>query len=245
MLGADVAAEPPIDAIMESLDIEEHSRCEIRTDAGISLDMVKQVITLRKDEGILPNSTEVVDNLILINQEAVQFTIKDKYTDNNGFDEDNIDLEDVVDCETHTLTENTLLATIDLPPPRMPCQAPEDITEEVIYTVKTPRLSVFATALIIWEEQQGVTREGHRQLVEILQLVNTLEELRNLSLRKDTLRHKLRPSMPLITLRKRTLELNKTLVPSRASLKEDMLVFDMRSVLRAFLSSETNLRNIY
>ncbi|KAF3059130.1 hypothetical protein CFAM422_011711 [Trichoderma lentiforme] len=244
MLDADIAAEPPVDAVMGSFDTGEHREREIRTDAEVALDMVNRVLVSNEDEMVDEAPTEVVDNINPTDQEGIQFTIEHEYPDDNGFDEDNIDPEDIADCETHTLADSTPQTAME-PPPSWPCRKVEDFTDEVIHTVKTPQLSVFATALTIWEEQQSITREGHRQLVEILQLVNSLEELRELPLRKDTLRHNLRQSMPLITLRKRTLDLDKTLVPSRASLKEDMLVFDMRSVLRAFLSSETNLRNIY
>lgn len=120
-----------------------------------------------------------------------------------------------------------------------------DPTTPVTHTPVVPNLSKFELALMIWEEENNVTRKGHKQLVEVLQLIENLQDLRRLSTRKDTMRHKLHKCLPLLTLRKKKLELDKKLLPSRAETQEDLLAFDMRSFLQAFLSSEDNLRTIH
>ncbi|KAG6035510.1 hypothetical protein E4U41_006043 [Claviceps citrina] len=121
----------------------------------------------------------------------------------------------------------------------------EDTTMEVKHETHPPKLSCFATALIIWEEQNNITRQGHRELVEVLQLVDNINQLKELPVRKDTLRKHLRRSLPLVALRKKTLQLDKSLLPSRSKLHEDLLVFDLRNVLETFLSSRSNIKKIY
>lgn len=139
--------------------------------------MVNRVPALQDDEIMDEGSTEGVNETIRIDQpEDVHITIENDYPDDHGFYKDFINLEDTADCETHTLSEHAPQEIIE-PPPSQPSRQVEDVIEEVIHIVKTPQLSVFITALTICEEQQSVTREGHRQLVEILQLVNSLEEL--------------------------------------------------------------------
>lgn len=90
-----------------------------------------------------------------------------------------------------------------------------------------------------------MSREGHRQLVEILQLVSDLEELKGLAKYKDTLSRRFNQSLPLIPLRCRTVSLDPPVLPSGSKLTEDVLVFNLKSFLEVFLNSESNMGKIY
>ncbi|KAL7759423.1 hypothetical protein ACKLNR_009513 [Fusarium oxysporum f. sp. zingiberi] len=90
----------------------------------------------------------------------------------------------------------------------------EDPTIENIHIPATQTLSVFETALALWERRHNISRKGHRELVQILRMAESIAELRNIPITKDTLKEKLTKSLPLLPLRRRNVSVNLSIMPS-------------------------------
>jgi hypothetical protein len=106
-------------------------------------------------------------------------------------------------------------------------------------------LTPFLTALSLWEEKYSISHQAQSELVEMLCLIENIQEISGIPRRKDTLPSRLKRSLSRLTLRKKTLDLDKAILPSLSTLREDLLVFGVRSFIQALLSSENNIRHIY
>ncbi|KAI1743589.1 hypothetical protein F4680DRAFT_349780 [Xylaria scruposa] len=121
----------------------------------------------------------------------------------------------------------------------------EDDAEEIVHIPQDEQLSAFYTMLAVWEEQNHISRQGHRQLVEVFQLAQDLDEVKNTPKYRDTLNNNFTKSLPLRKLRKVTVKLDATYLPSRTKLEESMLVFDIEDIVAALLSSPNISNDIY
>ncbi|KAG6055853.1 hypothetical protein E4U32_006010 [Claviceps aff. humidiphila group G2b] len=86
----------------------------------------------------------------------------------------------------------------------------------------------------------NLSRKEYKAIVEALEQVALVEELRGLPDYADTLRHRFLGSLPLLTMRRTTLTLDKKKIESRKTDKEDLLMFDLESVIARYLSSARN-----
>ncbi|KAI1430444.1 hypothetical protein GGR50DRAFT_702193, partial [Xylaria sp. CBS 124048] len=98
-------------------------------------------------------------------------------------------------------------------------------------------MSPFQTMLSLWEKQHNISRDAHAQLVEILQLADSLDEIKSTPKRLETSLKHIRRSLPLRKIRKLELELDNTVLPTRTKLTEDLLIFDMKDLVATILSS--------
>lgn len=169
-----------------------------------------------------------------------------------------IDADETLLLDNSPLPDNSALPghLPDANIPAMPASSPmptnarprgvvNDTTTLLHHTPKPINMSEFAFAFTLWVDHNNVTRQAYRELIEIFKLAKSLQDLQELSTRKETMRKKLYNSLPLVALRTKTLDLDKTLLPSRAQIREDLLAFDLKSVLQAFLSSDENMRLIH
>ncbi|KAI1822541.1 hypothetical protein F4861DRAFT_540927 [Xylaria intraflava] len=120
-----------------------------------------------------------------------------------------------------------------------------DRTKEVVHYPKQHSMSAFQTMLAIWESEHSVTRDAHTQLVEIFQLAQSLDEIQQTSRRQATPLKRVVQSLPLHKLRKVTVQLDHTALPSRTKLEENLLVFDMSEIVSSILSSPHMRGHIY
>lgn len=162
--------------------------------------------------------------------------------DDVGFDIFDSPLDDAVASQQDSGSPGTTRAPEPLSHSR---RTLDDSTTEERHTPSFPCLSAFKAALMLWEQQHHVSRRGHRELVEVLQMLSDVNELRSLPVYKDTLNRRLQKSLPLLPLRRRRLNLDMNVMPNRTKSTEDVLSFDLRAVLQTFLSSPQNMKLVY
>ncbi|KAG5953555.1 hypothetical protein E4U57_005341 [Claviceps arundinis] len=86
-------------------------------------------------------------------------------------------------------------------------------------------------------QHANLSRKEYKAIFEALEQVASVEELRGLPDYADTLRHRFLGSLPLLAMRRTTLTLDKKKIESRKTDKEDLLMFDLESVIARYLSS--------
>ncbi|KAI1259827.1 hypothetical protein F5Y18DRAFT_288731 [Xylariaceae sp. FL1019] len=121
----------------------------------------------------------------------------------------------------------------------------EDGAVDIEHKPETGDLSLFYTMLAVWVRENYITRDGYGQLIEVFQLVASLDELRNTPTYKDTLMTKLIKSFPLRKLKKISVDLDPLCLLSRLTLKEDMFAFDFPDTVATMLSSPSIAKDIY
>lgn len=131
--------------------------------------------------------------------------------------------------------QSTIMVATSLP--MFKAKQLEDGTTEVVHEPKDPDLSVSETGLALWDFEHNISRRAHRQLVQFLRSVSDLDELAKLPLFKDSLKRKLNNSMPRRKMRKKRVELDRAVLPSRSQSHEDVLVFDFDDTIRTLVSS--------
>ncbi|KAI1495254.1 hypothetical protein F5X96DRAFT_1778 [Biscogniauxia mediterranea] len=197
------------------------------------------------DEDTLAISRHILSNIAQDSKKPSSATIDNSTTHHGGNARTTEELDDGplknagFEEEPPTADDN-LSQTLSLP-----ISHPENDSVKVVHTPRLNYISPFYTMLAVWEEHNHVSREAHAQLVEVFQLAHSLEEIQLTTKRKDTLAANLKKSLPLKKLRKMTVKLDPTYLPSRSKLEEDILVFDLPEMVTALLSSASISRDIY
>ncbi|KAG6127249.1 hypothetical protein E4U38_006398 [Claviceps purpurea] len=125
--------------------------------------------------------------------------------------------------ESRTFSDSPLLAESIYPEPVIPDDDTEDIESEVF------KMTEFLASRII---------------VEAFKQIKSVEELRGLPVYRDTLRRQFLSSLPFLSMRRKTLTLDKKMIESRKTDKEDFLMFDLEDIVTTYLSSERNQKNM-
>lgn len=95
--------------------------------------------------------------------------------------------------------------------------------------------TAFKFAVFLTETQ--ISRSAWAQLMEILR-TSPSEELKQLPKEKSQLMKTFANQLPLPTLRSKTIKLDASKLPSRASHTETMLCFGLKSMLQTLLNSK-------
>ncbi|XDG03304.1 hypothetical protein ABKA04_002919 [Annulohypoxylon sp. FPYF3050] len=120
-----------------------------------------------------------------------------------------------------------------------------DDTEEVIHTPQKLTMSAFQFMLSVWENEHGISRDAHTQLVEIFQLATNLADVKSTPKRKETMLGHVVKCLPLRKFRKTTIKLDYKVLPTRTKFVEDLLVFDMDDLITAIMSSPLMSGQVY
>lgn len=147
--------------------------------------------------------------------------------------------------ETHHDDAGFIIAGDDFPVSETIQPSVVDETEEVFHTPKDSGLTLFYNALAVWEEKHSISRAAHAQLVEVLQLAETIEEIQQTPKWKDTLKSRLEMSLPLRKLRSSTAKLDIAKLPTRSQDTEKILAFDLGDTLGTLLSSTSIAAKVY
>ncbi|KAG6157106.1 hypothetical protein E4U51_008091 [Claviceps purpurea] len=168
--------------------------------------------------------------------------------------------------ESRTFSDSPLLAESIYPEPVIPDDDTEDIESEVfkmteflasrytkwppentakkeVYVPKEMTLSAGQFAVAAAITQAKLSRKDYRIIVEAFKQIKSVEELRGLPVYRDTLRRRFLSSLPFLSMRRKTLTLDKKMIESRKTDKEDFLVFDLEDIVTTYLSSERNQKN--
>ncbi|KAG6100442.1 hypothetical protein E4U30_004601 [Claviceps sp. LM220 group G6] len=116
----------------------------------------------------------------------------------------------------------------------------ENTTKIEVQAPKEMTLSAGQLAFAAAFRHANLSRKEYKAIVEALEQVALVEELRGLPDYADTLRHRFLGSLPLLAMRRTTLTLDKKKIESRKTNKEDFLMFDLESVIARYLSSARN-----
>ncbi|KAI2639358.1 hypothetical protein GGS21DRAFT_488295 [Xylaria nigripes] len=160
----------------------------------------------------------------------------DQDEDRHGIVPDDIDMATSVETSSYDHTS----ATTGTSAPRL-----DSLFKDVTHEPEECDLTPFQVMLTVWEKQNHITREGHAQLMEVFKLATSLDEIHKIPSARDTLNSRLNKCLPLRTLHKIPMKLDATHLPSRTKLVEDMYVFDLEDLVRALLSSESILSEMY
>ncbi|KAG6185833.1 hypothetical protein E4U36_001076 [Claviceps purpurea] len=168
--------------------------------------------------------------------------------------------------ESRTFSDSPLLAESIYPEPVIPDDDTEDIESEVfkmteflasrytkwppentakkgVYVPSVPKemtLSAGQFAVAAAITQAKLSRKDYRIIVEAFKQIKSVEELRGLPVYRDTLRRQFLSSLPFLSMRRKTLTLDKKMIESRKTDKEDFLMFDLEDIVTTYLSSERN-----
>ncbi|KAG6241257.1 hypothetical protein E4U24_006173 [Claviceps purpurea] len=137
--------------------------------------------------------------------------------------------------ESRTFSDSPLLAESIYPEPVIPDDDTEDIESEKEMTLPAGRFAVAAAIT-----QAKLSRKDYRIIVEAFKQIKSVEELRGLPVYRDTLRRQFLSSLPFLSMRRKTLTLDKKMIESRKTDKEDFLMFDLEDIVTTYLSSERN-----
>ncbi|KAG6140097.1 hypothetical protein E4U25_005470 [Claviceps purpurea] len=117
---------------------------------------------------------------------------------------------------------------------------PENKTKKEIQVPEEVTLSKGQMAFAAAVQYANLSRGTYKVFIEAMKQFETLEEIRELPDYSDTIRRRFLRSLPLLTMRRTTLTLDKKKIESRKTDKEDLLMFDIESVISRFLSSKSN-----
>ena len=116
---------------------------------------------------------------------------------------------------------------------------PDDPTTSLPHHAKNFTMSPFRAALSLYANKWNVSREQWEDLRSVLHLLEVVPpEVAVLPKRVDSIKEALDDQLPLLTMRSRTLELDPSLLPTRAKHQEDILLFDMKEFFRRLLQSK-------
>ncbi|KAL7627668.1 hypothetical protein AAE478_001861 [Parahypoxylon ruwenzoriense] len=248
----DVPPIPPDDISLSLLDDISPDGYETSTNApterntlAVTRDILTEALRPADEAGSMP-TMESVNSRTINNSTIENSTIENSTTRNDAiidhYDDtpDNEYPDEVGFDENANSVEEAWSQTISMPISQL-----EDESEEVIHKPEIHALSPFHTLLAVWEDQHHISRQAHTQLVEVFQLAKSLAEIQCTTPRKDTLKSRLVKSLPLRKLHKMNVKLDRTRLPSRTKLEQDMLVFDLPDTVKTLLSSPDIVRDIH
>ena len=123
---------------------------------------------------------------------------------------------------------------------------PDDPTTSLPHHAKDFNMSPFRAAVSLYVNKWSVSR---RQWEDLRSMLHSLEvvplEVAVLPKRVDTIKEGLEDQLPLLTMRRRTLELDPSLLPTRAKHQEDILLFDMKEFFLRLLQSEELIKRTH
>ena len=107
-------------------------------------------------------------------------------------------------------------------------------------------MSPFRAAVSLYVNKWSVSREQWEDLRSMLHLLEIVPlEVAVLPKRVITIEEGLEDQLPLLTMRRRTLELDPSLLPTRAKHQEDILLFDMEEFFVRLLQSEELMKRTH
>ncbi|KAI1819025.1 hypothetical protein F4861DRAFT_534789 [Xylaria intraflava] len=136
-------------------------------------------------------------------------------------------------------------ATEPMPPDPVAESIFLDDTEELRHDPQDLGLSDFQNALGLWVTLHNISRAAYSHLVEVFQLANSIDDVRMVSRRKDTLKARVRKSLPLGKLRRSTVNLDMSRLPTRSLPTEKVLTTDLEDTLATLISSRRVYQQIY
>ncbi|KAI1350743.1 hypothetical protein F5Y01DRAFT_325814 [Xylaria sp. FL0043] len=223
----DLISEAPLMAADETTP-DDSEIGEAQLDDQNTLSIVQDIISQELEEG-----QPTLEQPELFGERAVKLIEEAEDAEANDAGIDDIEREDTSTIRESTQTLSAVVSHQD------------DNTLEVIHQPQELTLSTFHTALGIWENHHGISRDAHAQLVEIFQLATSIEDVKSTPRKKDTIFQHIIKSLPLRKLRKATINLDYKVLPSRTKLTEDILVFDIGDLVSAMLSSPLLSHQIY
>jgi hypothetical protein len=114
-----------------------------------------------------------------------------------------------------------------------------DPTSAMPHHSKRFTMCPFTAALALYCVKWNVSREQYSDLLSILKTIENIPpEISSLPTRVDTIKETLDKQLPLLTFRSRKLHLDQSLLPTRASCQEEMVVFDMSDFFKHLLQAE-------
>lgn len=115
----------------------------------------------------------------------------------------------------------------------------EDDTEQLC------NISAFELALALFVEENNISRQVYKRLLEVFSLVESVGQISALPTYKENLLHRFRAQLPLAKLHTKTLQLDPSKTASRAKGSAEMVVCDIPDTLKTLLSSEKIWKNVY
>ncbi|KAI1356515.1 hypothetical protein F5Y01DRAFT_267611 [Xylaria sp. FL0043] len=120
-----------------------------------------------------------------------------------------------------------------------------DETEEISHVPEELKLSNFQNALGLWVNLHNVSRSAYSHLIEVFQLATDIDDIKSVAKRKETLKAQIYKSLPLGKLRRSTVNLDMSRLPTRSKSTEQVLTIDLEDTLKTFLSSSRVFNQIY
>ncbi|KAG6019006.1 hypothetical protein E4U19_007671 [Claviceps sp. Clav32 group G5] len=118
---------------------------------------------------------------------------------------------------------------------------PENTAKKEVYVPEESTLSAAHMALYAAFLQTKLSRKDYKIIVEaIKQFEKSGEELCDIPNYLDTMRRQFFRCLPFVAMRRKTLTLDKKMIESRKTDKEDILMFDLESLVARYLSSKRN-----
>ncbi|KAG6039532.1 hypothetical protein E4U39_007615, partial [Claviceps sp. Clav50 group G5] len=118
---------------------------------------------------------------------------------------------------------------------------PENTAKKEVYVPEESTFSAAHMALYAAFLQTKLSRKDYKIIVEaIKQFEKSGEELCDIPNYLDTMRRQFFRCLPFVAMRRKTLTLDKKMIESRKTDKEDILMFDLESLVARYLSSKRN-----
>jgi hypothetical protein len=114
-----------------------------------------------------------------------------------------------------------------------------------IHQTREFTLTPFMLAAAIWVEENGISRQVYTELMEVLRVAGSLEEIQTLPDRKDTLIAKYQTMVPRPRTWTSTVKLDPLDLGTRSKQEEDMVAVDLADTVRTILSSDSTSEPIY
>ncbi|KAG6252291.1 hypothetical protein E4U24_000588 [Claviceps purpurea] len=149
-------------------------------------------------------------------------------------------LEPVIPDDDPEDTEGSIFKMTEFLASRYSRWPPENTTKKEVWVPKEMTFSTGQLALVVAILQANLSRKDYKAIVEALHQFESVEDVRGVPLYLDTIRRRFLRSIPLLAMRRTTLTLDKKMIESRKTDKEDILMLDLESVIARYLSSETN-----
>ncbi|KAG6069682.1 hypothetical protein E4U16_007516 [Claviceps sp. LM84 group G4] len=143
------------------------------------------------------------------------------------------------DDDTEDIEDNVFKMTEFLEA-RYPVWPPENTAKKEVKVPKEITLSAARLALSAAVLQANLSRKNYKAIIEAFKLFESVEEVRDIPDYLDTLRRQYLSSLPLLPMRRKTLTLDKKMIESRKTDKEDILMLDLESMVTRHLSSKRN-----
>lgn len=162
--------------------------------------------------------------------------------------------EDYDEANVQTENQSQIQSPLPKSPSSEPWHAPKDGTyvclndpsEEVPHTPQDFDMSEGMLGMCMFINKYSVGRRQWTDLVDVLRLFPGLPpELAALPKRVDTMKKRFKSQLPLVKMRRQSLQLDQSKIPSRASSTEDIVMFDMRDVFCTMLQSSRLMARTY